>query len=338
MEISIAGVDIAKSIFQVCGVGPRRQVLFNKRLSRKGLEGFLAQLPRCRVVMESCYMSHYWGRRCQALGHEVQLIPAQHVKPFVRGNKNDANDALAIVEASERPGLRSVPVKSVHQQEVLALHRIRERLKNQRIQLMNQTRGLLAEFGVVMAQGHASFRKAMAHLDQEENLTPRLKTALFRCAEEYRYMSGQLEAVEQELTAFVESTPACGLLLSMPGIGFINASALVASIDRGQAFQTPRQFAVWLGLTPKQNASGLRSTMGGISKRGDRYLRTQLIHAARSALRWCRRREDGFSRWANALVARRGVQKATVAVAHRMARIAWVLLQRNEPFRLDAMR
>jgi len=295
-------------------------------------------LPPSRVVMEACYMAHYWGRCFTAMGHRVELLPAQHVKPFVRGNKNDANDALAIAEAADRPGLRAVPVKSVHQQEVLALHRLRERLKTQRIQLMNQTRGLLAEFGIVFAQGHAAFRKMLAGLDQETALSGCFKAALLRVAEEYWQLSAALAAVDADIAHFVEASPACGILMTVPGLGPINASALVASVDRGQAFANARAFAVWLGLTPKQSASGHRAVMGGISKRGDRYLRTLLIHGARATLRWARHRDDGLSRWINALVLRRGVQKATVAVAHRLARISWVLLQRNEPFKLDAMR
>lgn len=338
MQATIIGIDIAKTVFQVCGVDAHRRVVFNRRLSRRQLEAFMLRWPASRVVMEACYMAHYWGRRFEAMGHRVQLIPAQHVKPFVRGNKNDRNDALAIVEAADRPGLRYVPVKTAEQQEILALHRLRERLKAQRIQLTNQTRGLLAEFGIVFAQGHAAFRRMLVTVDERASWSPRFQATLARVADEYRRISEQLQSVDADIAAFVDTTPACAVLMSIPGIGVVNASALVAAVDRGQAFANARQFAVWLGLTPKQSASGQRAVMGGISKRGDRYLRTQLIHGARAMLRWARHRDDALSRWANALVQRRGVHKATVAVAHRLARICWVLLQRNESFRLDPRR
>ena len=292
----------------------------------------MAQQSSTRVAMEACYMSHYWGRQFGSLGHEVQLIPAQHVKPFVRGNKNDRNDALAIAEAANRPNLRGVPMKTVEQQEVLALHRIRERLKRQRIQLMNQTRGLLAEFGLVFPKGHKAFRHALNDILNAERVSARFAEQLQQLRGEYERLSADLTHTNERIATFVAQTPSCAYLLSVPGIGPAIASAVVASVDKGQAFTSPREFAVWLGLTPGVAASGERWRPLGITKRGDRYLRTLYIHGARAALRWTRHRHDTFSRWANASVERRGYNKAVVAVAHKLARLSWVLLQRQIPF------
>jgi transposase len=332
MSVSIIAIDIAKNVFQVVGVDRAKRPVFEHRFRRQKLEIFMTRQAPARVVMEACYMAHYWGRRFEAMGHRVQLIPPQHVKPFVRGNKNDSNDALAIAEAADRPHLRFVPIKTEQQQEVLALHRIRERLKGQRVQLMNQTRGLLAEFGVVFPLGHAAFTRALIEVVDKQRISPRFAGIVMQLREEYLRLSEQLTLIDQEIAAGVAATPDCQILTSIPGVGPLIASGLVASIDRGQAFSNPRQFAVWLGLTPKQSASGDRERMGGITKRGDRYLRTLFIHGARSVIRWSRHRNDALSRWARAVVARRGIHKATVAVAHKLARLSWVLLQRQTAF------
>ena len=335
--VSIIAIDLAKNVFQLVGVNDRIQVAFEHRFRRAKFESFMTHHPPCVVVMEACFMAHYWGRRFQAMGHEVRLIPPQHVKPFVRGNKTDRNDALAIAEASRRPKLKFVAVKSVEQQQTLALHRIRERLKQQRTQLMNQTRALLAEFGLVMSKGHKAFREGLIHAIDTEQPTPAFTVILQQAYDEYQQINQRMTVIEQHIERVIERSPEAEILLSVPGIGPLTASAFIATVDRGQAFNSPREFAVWLGLTPKTESSGDKKRLGHITKRGDTYLRALLIQGANAALRWTKKRKDRFSRWANALLARRGRPIAIVAVAHKMARVAWTLLQRQTPFQAQAI-
>jgi transposase len=228
--------------------------------------------------MEACYSSHYWG-------HDVKLIPAQHVTPFVRGNKNDHNDAFAISEASQRPYIRFVPIKTEHQQEISCLHRIRERLSKNKAALSNQSRGLLSEFGVVFPCGHKALLNGLNSVIDNAQYSQRLQDMVIDMLSEYNTTIERLNSIKKqldELDECVDESESGKILLSIPGIGVMNASALLASIDKGQAFNNPKEFAVWLGLTPKQHASGNISKMGGITKRGDRYLRKQLIHGARA--------------------------------------------------------
>lgn len=331
----LIAIDLAKSVFQVCMIGNDDNVIMNKSLPRKELQQFLAQLEPSTVVMEACYSSHYWGRFCQELGHSPRLIPAQHVKPFLRGNKSDANDALAIAEAARRPGLRFVPVKSTHQQDLQSLHRIRERLTDSRRSLSNQTRGLLSEYGIVLPKGYGPFKKGLVLALDDSRLSGLLKEQLQYVYQEFKQLSARLLQLNKQISALANQSPECRLLMSIPGIGPIISTAIVCSVDVKNHFQSAREFAVWLGLTPRQSGSGGRSVMLGITKRGDRYLRKQLIHGARAAMRTCRKREDRFSQWVNDLIARRGLNKACVALAHKLARLSWILLQRNEPFAYD---
>lgn len=331
----LIAIDLAKSIFQVCVVDGNNHVILTKRLSRPKLQEFLAKQEPCVVVMEACYSSHYWGRVCLELGHTPKLIPAQHVKPFLRGNKNDANDALAIAEAYRRPNLRFVPIKTCEQQDIQSLHRIRTRLTDSRRKLANQTRGLLSEYGVVMPKGYGPFNKGLVEALDNPRISNLFKQQLQVVYEEFTELSARLLTVNKQFNNLAKQSADCQLLMSIPGIGPIIASAMISSIDVRNHFASAREFAVWLGLTPRQFSSGNSSHMGSITKRGDRYLRTQLIHGARAAMRVSRKRNDRFSDWANSLVARRGFNKACVALAHRMARLSWVLLQRNEPFNAD---
>jgi len=331
-NINRIGIDLAKNVFQVCALTTHNKVLFNKKLSRKKFIEFMANLPASTVFMEACYSSHYWGRTIESWGHRANLIPAQHVTPFVRGNKNDNNDALAIAEAAGRPGIRFVPIKTVQQQEIMAMHRIRNRLVKSRTQISNQARGLLSDFGIIFPKGYKAFRLAMSSLQDDETLSPGFRQIMKDLRDEFGRVSEQISRIERQLKRYTEHTEACAIIGSLPGIGLINASALAASIDRGQAFNNPRELAVWLGLTPRQYASGEKSRQGGITKRGDRYLRTQLIHAGRAAKRWARNRDDQFSLWIKQLEKRVGAHKATVAVAHKLARLIWILLQKQQMF------
>ena len=333
-KFSRIAIDLAKNVFQVCIVNPDNKVTLNRKLKRKDLAAFIAQQAHSRVVMEACYSSHYWAREFQSLGHDVALIPAQFVKPFVRGNKNDSNDALAIAEAADRPHISHVPIKTLIQQDMQSLHRVRDRLVKERIQLSNQMRGLLSEYGVIMALGHKAFMGLMISLcdDQDQRLTPIMKHQVRHVKDEYEYLCARIKELNKQLTDIALHDPICQIMMSLPGVGFINATAMMGAIGRGQEFKNKRELSVWLGLTPRQSASGDQNHMLGITKRGSRYLRKQLVHGARAALSRCRNKEDDLSRWANKLIDRRGFNKASVAMASRLARLMWVLLQKNEMY------
>ena len=249
-DINRVSIDLAKNVFQICALNHNNKVIFNKKLSRKNFALFMANLPATKVYMEACYSSHYWGRTLDEMGHTSHLIPAQHVKPFVRGSKNDSNDALAIAEAANRPNIRFVPVKTIEQQEIMAMHRLRQRLVKNRTQLSNQARGLLSDFGIIFPKGYKSFREAMTELQSNESLSLSFRQVMKELVEDYNQSSDRIETIEIYLKAYIKQTKHCAIVSSVPGIGIINASALIASIDKGQAFNNPKEFAVWLGLTP----------------------------------------------------------------------------------------
>ena len=336
MQSNTISIDLAKNVFQVCVVSSDRKVLLNKSFSRHKLPEFIANQPISVVAMEACYSSHYWARLFSQMGHDVHIIPAQHVKPFVRGNKNDRNDALAIAEASWRPNLKCVPLKSIEQQDIQALHRIRDKLISRRTSIVNQVRGLLSKYGVIIPIGLANFQKHIVALidPSEPRLTSRMKQQLADAKEEYDHLSRRCLSIEKELKLYVQSNPLCQRLMTLPGVGLLNATALFASIGNGSQFNNPRELSVWLGMTPKQYASGERSMHVGITKRGNPYLRKQLIHGARSLLHRTKGKTDKLSIWIQQIVERRGKNKAVVAIANRLARLAWILLHRNEDYRV----
>ena len=332
MNIKLLSVDLAKNVFQVCALDNHNHVIFNKKLTRSKFLLFMVQQPQSPVYMEACYSAHYWGRTLNEMGHTVHLIPAQMVKPFVRGNKNDNNDALAIAEAGQRPHIRFVPVKSVHQQEILAMHRVRQRLIKSRTQLTNQARGLLSDFGIVFPKGFKPFKKAIVSLQNDAFLSLQFRQMMRNTLTEFNQMTDRIEAIEDDLNRYIKGSHDCQIINSIPGIGPINASALIASIGKGQAFANPKEFAVWLGLTPRQYNSGDTVKTGRITKRGDKYLRTLLVQGAHTVTRWANKRDELLSLWVKKIVARIGKKKAVVAIAHRMARLVWILLQRNQKF------
>lgn len=329
MKVSTISIDLAKNIFQVRALDSNQNTLFNKRVYRQGLLQLMLKQPPCRVVMEACYSSHYWGRVFQQMGHDVQLIPAQHVTPFVRGNKNDSNDTLAIFEASIRPNIRTVPVKTTAQQEVMALHRIRERLIKAKIAATNQIRGLLIDFGIIIPKGKNQFETGLIDTFNDDNQSPTIRLIADMALQEYRDIKQRLKINEQLIQQHLKQHPNFELLLGIPGIGPIIASAFLASIDKGQAFASAKDFAVWLGVTPKQSASGHKSIMLGISKRGDGYLRKQLIHGARTVVAHSNKKNDDLNLWINQLKMRKSFNCVVVATAHRLARLIWILLQKQ---------
>lgn len=336
MKITTIGLDIAKSIFHLCGVNKMGRVLKKKQLKRKQVLPYLARLEPALVVMEACGGANYWAREIQALGHEVKLIAPQYVKPYVKGNKNDYNDAEAIAEAAQRANMRFVPIKSVEQQDIQNLHRQRERIKKARTALVNQVRGLLAEYGIVINKGVAAVRKGLPDIleDAENGLTMRSRELFADLLEELRLLDERLKRSEEQIKVCNRENEICQRLDEILGVGPITASAAYAAAGDGKDFVNGRHFSAWIGLVPGQHSTGGKSTLLGISKRGNAYLRTLFIHGARAVLRHSANKTDRFSLWAQALVERRGYNKACVAVANKMARIAWVIMAKGETYRV----
>ncbi len=339
MNTRLISIDLAKDVFQICALNQRGKVVTNKRVNRRQLWLQLARYAPTEVVMEACYSAHYWGRVIEAMGHTVHLIPPQHVKPFVRGNKNDANDAVAIAEAAQRPKMRFVPVKNLAQQDIQMLHRIRQRHVWERTALVNQMRGLLSEYGIRVSPGWRRLQGIVPYLleDAENELTAVGRQCIARLQDELTVINARIKEDEQALLALVADNEDYQHLLQVPGFGPIVASALVAAVGNAHAFSNARELPAWLGLTPRQIASGPHSRMVGISKRRNRYLRTLLIHGARTVVNWCQRKTDPLSLWVKKLIERRGRHKAIVALVHKLARFAWAILARKEPYRPPAI-
>lgn len=337
MKISAYAVDLAKNKFQVHGFDARGERRVAKTLTRSGmLKYFDGHESGTEVVMEACASAHYWGRHLLELGYRVRLIPAQHVRAYVLGNKTDANDADAIYAVSQRKDIRPVQVKTVAQQDALLVHNTRERLIAARTALINQLRGVLAERGVVFGQRvHVLRRELTAWLETppEGEVTPLLKQWVRERWAEWDALAEQITHCDQQMKQWYQATPACIQVGEVEGIGVITATAVVASVGDAQQFDSGRQFASWLGLTPKERSSGAMRHLGGITKRGDGYLRKLLVHGARAAVLAARGKRDTRSRWINALVERCGHNKAVVALANKNARILWALLTTGECYR-----
>ncbi len=306
-----------------------------KMLKRNKLVAYVANLPPCRIGMEACAGAHFWARRFEALGHEVRLIPPQHVKAYVRGNKNDYNDARAIAEAARHPDIRCVAVKTVEQQDVQALHRLRGARVGERTALCNQIRGLLAEYGIVLPQGVGTVRKRLPELLEEADngLSDFFRPLLADCYRQLREIDAHIEFYTRELKEHARRNEAVQRLQTIPGFGPIVASVFHAFVGDGQGFGKGRDVSAALGLVPKQHSSGGKTVLLGISKRGDRYLRGLLVHGARSVVRQAARKDDRLSRWINKLKATRGANKAAVALANKMARIGWAVLSQHSVYR-----
>ena len=335
MKITTIGLDIAKSVFHLFAVNRVGRMVKKKQLKRKAVLTYLAGVEPCVIVMEACGGANYWARELIALGHEVKLIAPQYVKPYVKGNKNDYNDAQAIAEAAQRPSMRFVAIKTIAQQDVQSIHRQRERLKKERTALVNQIRGLLAEYGRVIKQGVASVRRELPLIleDTENGLTVMARELFAELLDELGVLDERLSRCEQRIKTVNQANALCQRLDEVLGIGPITASALYAAGGDGSDFKNGRHFSAWLGLVPGQHSSGGKAVLLGISKRGNSYFRTLLIHGARSVLRHSSRKSDKFSRWAQALLARRGHNRACVAIANKLARIAWVVMARGESYR-----
>ena len=335
MKITTIGIDIAKSVFHLFAVNKMGRFVKKKQLKRKQLLAYIAKLEPCLIFMEACGGANYWAREFISLGHQVKLIAPQYVKPFVKGNKNDYNDAEAIAEAGQRPNMRFVPIKTIEQQDIQNFHRQRERIKKDRNALVNQVRGLLAEYGVVINKGFTAVRQDLPDIleDADNGLTVLARELFSGHLEELRVMDKQFKHCEQQIKASNKDNDICRRLDEILGIGPIIASATYAAAGDGKDFVNGRHFSAWLGLVPGQHSSGGKSVLLGISKRGNSYLRTLFIHGARAVLRYSVNKPDRFSRWAQGVLQRRGHNKACVAVANKMARMAWVIMSKGESYR-----
>jgi transposase len=340
MKVRAIGIDLAKDVFGVHGVDARGKALVHRRVTRRQLLGLLAKLEPCLVGMEACGSAHHWAREIEQLGHTVKLMSPQFVKPYRKGNKNDPNDAEAICEAVTRPSMRFVPIKSGAQQEIQALHRVREQLLKSRTALVNQVRGLLGEHGIVAPRGIAHLRRLLIELVAEpagHRLSGLLGETLAEIAERLRFFDQRIRAYDLRIERVFAHDERCQRLAKVEGVGPLVATALVAAVGNAREFRSGRELAAWLGLVPRQHSSGNRTLLLGISKRGDRYLRTLLIHGARSALCRVDRRSDQRSLWASRLKFKRGFNVAAVALANKNARIIWALLTRGDNYRLTAI-
>ena len=338
IEVSVVGFDIAKNVFQVHGVDRRGAAVQRKRLRRAQVPEFFRQLTPCLIGMEATRGAHYWARVLRSFGHDVRLIAPQFVKPFLKSQKNDANAAEAICEAVGRPNMRFVPSKSIEQQDLQALHRVRSRLIGCRTQLGNQIRGLLAEYGIVLPLHLSQVRKALPQLIEEENslLSGMGRQLLVGLYEELCALERRIAAMEEQIHRVHHSNALCQKIAAVEGVGPVIATAVVAAIADGRAFQNGRQFAAWVGLVPRQHSSGEKQRLMGITKRGDPYLRMLLIHGARSVVYRAASKQDRRSRWISEKQQRLGTTKTCVAVANKNARIIWALLARDEPYRRAA--
>ena len=329
MMIARIGLDLAKYVFQIHGVDERGKTVLRKTLRRCDVSRFFANLPPCIVGMEACSSAHYWARKIGSFGHEARLISPQFVKPYIKSNKSDRNDAEGICEATGRPSMRFVPIKFGEQLIIQATHRIRSRLVGIRTALANQIRGILAEFGVVVARNLASLRRRLPEILDSENgsLDAMTRTLIIDLQDELAVVDRRVRSYDRRIEQLCSLSEACQRLSRIEGIGPVTATALVAAAGNAQVFKNGRQFAAWLGLVPRQSSSGGRVRLLGISKRGDQYLRTLLIHGARSALGSSKHKKDARSLWLQKLRERRHPNVAAVALANKNARIAWVLLR-----------
>lgn len=334
MQITTVGLDLAKNVFQVHGVDEKGRTVLKKRLARKAVTTFFANLTPCLIGLEAQGSSNYWARELIKLGHEVKLMSPQFVKPYLKKSKNDQNDAEAICEAVGRPNMRFVPLKTLEQQDVQTLHRIRERLVGDRTAMSNQIRGLLAEYGIIVPRGIASLKKALPGILEDAGcgLTPFSRELFFDLKNQLLSLDGQVKDYDRRILAVFKANPVCHKLARVPGVGPLTATAMVAAVGNASSFKNGRQLAAWLGLVPRQHSSGGKTRLLGISKRGDSYLRRLLVHGARAVVSRSDGKTDARSRWLNSVKARRGANRATVALANKNARMLWVLLRNQTEF------
>ena len=334
MNVRTIGIDLGKTVFHVVGLDQAGNVVMKKRLSRSQLLRQLVNIPPCLIGMEACCGAHQLGAALVAQGHEVRLIPPQFVRPFVKSNKNDYKDAEAIAEAVQRPTMRFVPIKTPDQLDLQALHRVRDRLVSRRTAVVNQIRAFLLERGITFRRGRKYLQQRMPLIleDAELSLSPLLRSLLDQLWQEWKALASQIEVTSRQIERIAEEDAACQRLQQIPGVGPLVATAMVAAIGNGSAFVKGREFATWLGLVPRQHSTGGKAKLLGISKRGNPYLRRLFIHGARAVLTQANPDKLAFGGWMNQLEHRMHRNVATVAVANKLARIAWAVLAKGETY------
>jgi transposase len=335
MQITTIGLDLAKHIFQVHGVDANEAVVEKRRLRRGQVLSYFAKLPPCRIGMEACATAHFWARELRRLGHEVRLIPPQYVKAYLKRGKNDVADAAAICEAATRPSMRFVPIKSEEQQAVLVMHRARDLLVRQRTQLINALRGHLAEFGLIEAQGLSHVRRLLESMRTDLTVPELARDTLDLMATTLDAVDAQINAIEAKIAAWHKANATSQRLATIPGIGPLIASAITATVADPTAFRSGREFAAWLGLTPRQKSTGGKQRLGRITRKGDQYLRRLLIIGAQTVL--LRSKIAKASPWLQGLLARCARLKVAVALANKTARIAWAVMMRGDCYRAAAV-
>jgi transposase len=339
MKINTIGIDLGKTVFHLVGMDERGTITMKKRLSRPQVITLLANTPACTIGMEASCGSHHLGRELTAQGHEVRLIPAQFVKPFVKSQKNDYVDAEAIAEAVQRPTMRFVPIKTVDQLDLQAVHRVRDRLIERRTGTINQLRAFLLERGLVMRTGRNHLHNAMPGLlaKAEEKFSGRMFRLLKLIVDEWKEIEADITQLDQEIEQIAKDDLSCQRLLKVPGVGPLTATAIVAAIGNGAAFTKGRQFAAWLGLVPRQVSTGGKSKLLGISKQGNEYLRRLFIHGARSVVARVNRSKHRFGTWISNLQTRANPNVVGVALANKIARIAWAVLNGSLEYRAEGL-
>jgi transposase len=339
MEIKIVGIDLGKTWFHLVACNQAGRPVTRHRFNRRQLTLFIAKLPQCLIGMESCPGSQHFARVFQQSGHDVRLIAPQFIKPYLKGQKNDFNDAEAIAEAVGRPTMRFVPVKTNEQLDLQAVHRIRTRLVGERTAVINQMRGFMIEYGLAVREGRAALRRAIPGIleDTDNGLSPRMRQLIAQQCEHWNALEAKILEVTREIEAVAKGHEDCRRLLTVPGIGPLVATALVAAVGNGAMFSKGRELAAWLGLVPRQHSTGGKPTLLGISKRGNRYVRILLIHGARSCLQHLKRQQHQIGSWMTQLEQRAHKNKVAVALANKMARIAWAILARGEVYRSGAV-
>ena len=337
MKPTTIGIDLAKTVFQVHGVDARGKVVIRKTVKRGQMSAFFANTPACLIGMEACGSAHYWARKLQGLGHTVKLMAPQFVKPYVKTNKNDAADAEAICEAVTRSTMRFVPIKTVGQQAILALHTARQGFVKARTAQANQIRGLLAEFGIVIPQGIGHIATSLPEIleDGENGLPGAFRQLIDRLGEHLKALDRQVDELEAQIQVWHRANPASLKLAKIPGVGPLTASAMVATVGDATNFSNGRQLTAWIGMVPRQHSSGGKQTLQGISKRGDSYLRTLLIHGARAVIRLAKNKPGYGGSWLAGILQRRHKNVAAVALASKNARIAWALLAKDREYATD---
>lgn len=327
-KVTLLGIDLAKDIFQLYGVDESGKAVLKKKLKRKELMEFIVNLPICTIAMEACTGSSCWARNFQSFGHTVKLISPQFVKPFVKTNKTDANDAEAIVIAARQPEMRFVPINSEEEQDIQSIHRIRERLVGDRTALINQIRGLLAEYGAIAKPGVIAIKKMLVEIEadeQNEKVTSQMRELCMEIQDELKDKEKRIAKCDRKIDAIANTNEVCQKLLTVPGVGPLTATILLTVLSNPALFKNGRHFAAFLGLVPRQHSSGGKQRLYGISKRGDKYIRSLLVHGGRAVVRCASRKSNKRNEWVAKTKERCGYNRTSVAVANKNARILWAL-------------